>query len=86
MSEKDDEATISDTKAHLINRLERKKIISPPLGLGIKMSSSFFLQSLPFPVVTICNFNALKLNSLLDSNLTALKATFPARSKFIRVI
>ena len=85
MSEKDDEVTINDTKAHLINRLEGKKI-SPPLGLGIKMSSSFFLQSLPFPVVTICNFNALKLNSLLDSNLTALKATFPARSKLIRVI
>ena len=83
MSEKDDEVTINDTKVHLINRLERKKI-SPPLGLGIKMSSSFFLQSLPFPVVTICNFNALKLNSLLDSNLTALKATFPARSKLIR--
>ena len=44
----------------------------------------FFLQSLPFPVVTICNFNALKYDSLLESNFTALKATFPARSKLVQ--
>lgn len=32
--------------------------------------------SLTFPVVTLCNFNALKYDALLDSNLTALIQTF----------
>ena len=59
--------------------------MSPPFDLSaLKMLCLFFLQSLPFPVVTICNFNALKYDSLLESNLTALKATFPARSKLVQ--
>ncbi|XP_073243066.1 epithelial sodium channel subunit alpha-like [Porites lutea] len=53
------------------------KYKSRPLVTSVTLESD---TSLPFPVVTICNFNALKYDSLLESNLTALKATFPARN------
>ena len=43
----------------------------------------FMFQSLPFPVVTLCNFNAIKYYALQDSNFTALKETFQKQSKFI---
>lgn len=43
--------------------------------------SDFSFQSLPFPAITLCNFNALKYYSLLDSNLTALKDIFQKQSK-----
>ena len=41
----------------------------------------FCFQSLPFPAVTLCNFNALKYDELLGSDFTALKETIQKQSK-----
>lgn len=41
----------------------------------------YFFQSLPFPAVTLCNFNAVRYNALLDSNFTELIDTIKKQSK-----
>jgi len=48
----------------LLNKYQRR-----PLNTLISMKSD---TSLPFPAVTLCNFNAIRYDALLDSNFTDL--------------
>ena len=40
-----------------------------------------FFQSLPFPAVTLCNFNAIRYDALFNSNFTDLIDTIKKQSK-----
>ena len=53
--------------------------------IGTHELSYIFLlfQSLPFPAVTLCNFNAIRYDALLDSNFTDLIDTVENQSKII---
>lgn len=47
----------------------------------INLSPFSLFQSLPFPAVTLCNFNAIRYSALLDSNFTDLIDTIKKQSK-----